>query len=105
MANFLISGKGELKMMTAEQAKEKTKERLRVLAEEFILNKIGIPMQAAIDSGRFFCVVSFDGVPNPKVTGPEVVKILEKNGYKAEHIFIENQRDRENSIRIKWGDD
>ena len=89
-------------MITAEQAKEKTKERLRVIAEEFILNKTGIPMQAAIDNGRFFCKVDFSGVPNPEATGEEVVKILEKNGYEAEHVFIETHQCNENYILIKW---
>ena len=95
-------------MITAAQAKEKTKERIRTLAEEFVTNFVGMPIQNAIDKGKFFTKVTLagkdiDGVDN-KVLGSEVVKILEESGFKAEHVLIDNQRDSENYIMIKWED-
>ena len=95
-------------MITAAQAKEKTKERIRTLAEEFVINFVGMPIQNAIDKGKFFTQVTLagkdiDGVDN-KVLGSEVVKILEESGFKAEHILIDNHRDSANYITIKWED-
>ena len=93
-------------MITAAQAKEKTKERLRVMADEFIINYTSIPIQKAIDNGRFFTKVSFDGKCCPdadaKALGEEVVKLLEEHGFEAEHFFINDQRDSANYIIIKW---
>ena len=72
-------------MITAAQAREKTKERLRVLAEEFILNYTGLPIQNAIDNGRFFTKVPFDGKScsdaNTEVLGEKVVELLEEKGF------------------------
>lgn len=89
-------------MMTATQAKEKTKERLRVIAEEFITNNVGVPIQEAIDNGRFFCTVSFKGVPDPEQTGEEVVRLLKLLDYEAEHVYYDGPNGYENYILIKW---
>ena len=90
-------------MITAHEAREKTKERLRVIAEEFIVNNTGVPIQEAIDNGKFLCTVSFEGVPNPEPTGEEVVRLLEERGFKAEHIYYD-QISYDNYILIKWED-
>lgn len=89
-------------MMTAEQAKEKTKERIRVIAEEFILNNTGVPIQNAIDNGHFFTHVSFKGVPNPEAVGPMVVELLEQYGFEAEHVYYDGPNSYDNYITIKW---
>lgn len=93
-------------MITAAQAKEKTKERLRVLAEEFIINYTGIPIQNAIDNGRFHTKVSFDGKhcsdSNIEALGAEVVKQLLEKGFEAEHIYYDGPNGYDNSIFIKW---
>ena len=86
-------------MMTAAQAKEKTKERLRVLAEEFILNNVGIPLQDAIDAGEFLCSVLFVG--NEKL-GAEVVSKLQDQGYVAKHVYYDNTNGYANYISIEW---
>ena len=95
-------------MITAAQAREKTKERIRMLAQEFILNFTGMPIQNAINKGRFFTEVPLEGKDyaevNMEVLGAEVVKLLEEQGFEAEHIYIDNQHDRANYISIKWED-
>lgn len=92
-------------MMTAAQAKVKTQERLRVIADEFITNNVGVPLQEAIDSGRFYCTVAFEGVPSPEKTGVEVVRLLEERGYEAEHVYYDGPNGYDNYIIIKWEDD
>lgn len=89
-------------MMTAEQAKVKTQARLKVIAEEFILNNVGVPLQDAIDAGRFHCTVSFE---DSEKTGEEVVRQLKEQGYEAEHVYYDGPNGYENYILIKWGDD
>lgn len=94
-------------MITAAQAKEQTKERIRTLAQEFVTNFVGMPIQNAINKGRFFTKVALAGKDvsevDTKVLGEEVVKILSESGFKAEHVFTEGPR-AENYIRIKWED-
>ena len=94
-------------MITAAQAKEKTKERIRTLAREFILNFVGMPIQNAINKGRFFTKVVLEGKDisevDKKVLGEEVVTILSESGFKAEHVFTEGPC-AENYISIKWED-
>ena len=95
-------------MITAAQAKEKTKERLRVIAEEFVLNYTGIPIQNAIDNGRFRTEVSFDGEfchdTNIVALGEKVVELLEEQGFKAEHVYYDGPNGYDNYILIKWED-
>ncbi len=105
MAKFLISGKGELKMMTAEQAKEKTKERLTQMAKEFITNCAEPAIEEATKSGKFVATPDFMGIVNSEATGEEVVKLLEKEGFEAEHVMYDNLNGCANYILIKWGDD
>jgi hypothetical protein len=89
-------------MMTAAQAKVKTQERIKVLAAEFILNNVGVPLQDAIDTGAFRCSVYFEGNEN---LGAEVVSQLQEQGYTAEHVYYDNINGYANYISIKWGDD
>ena len=94
-------------MITAEQAKEKTKERIRVLAEEFIINYVGMLIQTAIDKGKFFTKVSLEGTDIAEVDlavlGEEVVKLLKERGYEAEHVY-DGPHGHDNHITIKWED-
>ena len=90
-------------MITAAQAKVKTQERLKRIAEEFILNNVGMVLQEAIDAGKFHCKVAFEG-PSPEHTGAEVVKLLEAQGYEAEHAYYDGPNGFANYICIKWED-
>ena len=89
-------------MLTATQAKQATLERLTTIAKEFIINDIGVPIQQAIDNGRFFAQVSFEKVPNPERTGAEVVRLLEEQGFQAEHVYYDGPGCYDNYILIKW---
>ena len=90
-------------MMTAAQAKEKTKERITQVAKEFIINVVEMTVDEAISMGRFHCTVTLKGVPSPKVTGAEIVNQLQDLGFIAEHISC--ALDSEGYIDIKWEDD
>lgn len=92
-------------MITAAQAKEKTNERITQIAQEFIINEVSIAISEAIRGGYFFATVSFEGVVNPEKTGPEVVKLLEADGYIAEHVYREDYgKAFDNYISIEWED-
>lgn len=95
-------------MITAAQAREETKERLRVLAQEFIVNNVGIPVQNAIDKGKFFTTVPFDGKKNSEANtealGKVVVSQLQDQGYIAEHVYYDGPNGYDNYILIKWGE-
>ena len=87
-------------MITAAQAKEKTKEIITQVAKEFITNCVDIAVDTAISFGRFHCTVNLKGVPSPKVTGAEIVSQLRDLGFAAEHINC--AIDTEGYIDIKW---
>lgn len=89
-------------MITAAQAKEKTKERITQVAKEFIINCAEPAVDEAISFGRFSCTVNLKGVPSPKVTGAEIVSQLQALGFKAEHISC--SLDPEGYIDIEWED-
>ena len=89
-------------MMTAAQAKEKTKERIIQAAKEFIINVVEMTVDEAISMGRFYCTVNLKGVPSPKVTGAEIVRQLQDLGFAAEHISC--PLDPEGYINIEWED-
>ena len=89
-------------MITAEQAKEKTKERITQVAKEFIINVVEMTVDEAISIGRFHCTVTLKGVPSPKVTGAEIVNQLQDLGFIAEHTSC--ALDYEGYIDIKWED-
>ena len=88
--------------MTAEQAKEKTKERITQVAKEFIINSVEPAVDEAISFGRFSCTVNLKGVPSPTVTGGEVVSQLQDLGFVVTHTHC--SMDLEGYIDIKWGD-
>ena len=89
-------------MITAEQAKEQTMERITQVAKEFITNEVSQAVQQAIDFGRFYCTVNLKGVHNPSVVGAEVVNQLQALGFEAEHISC--ALDHDGYIDIKWED-
>jgi hypothetical protein len=92
-------------MITANEARAATNDRLVIMAKEFIINNVGMPLREAINKGHFQTTVSFEGVPNPEKTGEEVVRQLEEQGYEAEHVYYDNVNGYDNYILIKWGDD
>lgn len=92
-------------MITAKEARAATNDRLVVMAKDFINNNIGIPIQDAIDNGHFYTTVSFEGVPNPEKVGAEVVRQLELEGFKAEHVYYDGPNGYDNYILIKWEDE
>ena len=92
-------------MITAAQAKQKTMEKITQIAKEFILNRAEQAIDEAIAEGKFKATPSFDGVPSPEVTGEEVLKLLQEQGYEAEHVCYDNINGYANYILIKWGDD
>lgn len=89
-------------MITAAQAKEKTKERITQVAKEFITNCVDTAVDEAISFGRFHCTVTLKGVPSPKVTGAEIVSQLQDLGFVAEHVSC--PINTEGYIDIKWED-
>jgi hypothetical protein len=92
-------------MITAKEALAATNDRLVVMAKEFIINNVGMPIREAINNGRFHTTVSFEGVPSPGKTGAEVVRQLKEQGFEAEHVYFDNVNGYDNYILIKWGDD
>ena len=89
-------------MMTATQAKEKTTERLQQLAKEYITNIAEPAIDQAIKNGRFYVTPSFKEVINPEQTGVEVVKLLQAQGFEAEHVYYDGAHGYDNYILIKW---
>ena len=89
-------------MITAAQAKEKTMERITMIAKEVITNEVSQEVQKAIDMGRFFCTVSLKGINNPSVVGADIVSQLQALGFEAEHISC--ALDHDGYIDIKWED-
>lgn len=92
-------------MITAKEALAATNDRLVIMAKEFIINNVGVPIREAINNGRFHTTVSFEGVPSPEKTGAEVVRQLKEQGFEAEHVYFDNVNGYDNYILIKWGDD
>ena len=92
-------------MITAKEALAATNDRLVVMAKEFIINNVGMPIREAINNGRFHTTVSFEGVPSPEKTGAEVVRQLKEQGFESEHVYYDNVNGYNNYILIKWGDD
>ena len=86
-------------MITAAQAKEKTKERITQVAKEFITNEVCTAIENAISYGRFSCTVNLKGLVSPKATGAEIVSQLQDLGYVAACAI-----DPEGYIDIKWGE-
>lgn len=65
-------------MITATQAKEKTKERITQVAKEFITNEVERAVDTAIGFGQFSCTVNHTHtVPFQEV----VIELLEKEGF------------------------
>ena len=92
-------------MITSNEARVATIDRLAVMAKEFIINNVGMPIREAINSGHFRTTVSFEGVPSPEKTGEEVVRQLKEQGFEAEHVYYDGPNGYDNYILIKWGDD
>lgn len=93
-------------MTNANQARIATEARIHCLAREFRVNNVEPKIQAAIDEGHFFCNVSLTGyacdIPNPQKVGPELVKILEGEGFKATFSYCDNGPRMEAYVTIDW---
>lgn len=93
-------------MITAYEARKATEERLKVLAKEFVANKAGQYIQKAIDLGRYDTVINLvqldANLPTLEATAPEVVKLLQAQGFEAEFYMCEGPR-YEATITVKWG--
>lgn len=93
-------------MTNANQARLATEARIHGLAKEFRINKVEPKIQAAIDEGHFFCNVSLINLdydlPNPQKVGPELVKILEGEGFKATFSYCDNGPRTEAYVTIDW---
>jgi hypothetical protein len=94
-------------MITAKEARKATEERLRVLAKEFVLNKVDPHIRKAIDKGRSDTVVDLTNsdfsIPNLEFVGPEIVKLLNELGFDADFYICDGYR-YEANITVKWGD-
>ena len=92
-------------MITADEARKATEERLRVLAKEFVLNKVEPHIRKAIDRGRSDTVVDLTNsdLSNLEFVGPEIVKFLKELGFKADFYICDGYR-YEANITVKWGD-
>lgn len=88
-------------MITAAQAKEKTREKLQQLAKEYILNTVEPAIDEATKLGRFVAVTKYDGTKN---SGAEVVKLLEERGFYADHFIYDGPNGYDNQITVKWED-
>lgn len=65
-------------MLTAAQAREKTKERITQAAKEFLINEVEKAVDKAIGFGQFSCIVKHTHtVPFQEA----VVELLEKEGF------------------------
>lgn len=65
-------------MITATQAKEKTKERITQAAKEFLINEVERAVDTAIGFGQFSCTVKHTHtVPFQEA----VIELLEKKGF------------------------
>lgn len=91
-----------VKKMTAKEAKEKTMYKINQVAREFLINKADPVIEEACLRGRFCCTVDFDKEISPEVTGPEVVRLLQQKGFKADHVYYDGPNGYENSIVINW---
>ena len=94
-------------MITANEARKATEERLKVLAKEFVVNKADQYIQKAIDLGRYNTVINLvqldTDLPTLEATAPEVVKLLQAQGFEAEFYMCDGPR-YEAYITVKWGD-
>ena len=93
-------------MLTAQDARTLTEASIEKMAKEFIANCVQTKVQDATDDGHYFCSASLycidNNISNPKAVGPEVVKQLEKLGYKATFTYCDNGPRVEAYVTIDW---
>lgn len=92
-------------MITANELRKTTMHQVTVIAKEFILNTVEPSIRAAANKGRFFDTVSFEGVPERAATAKEVIRILEEQGFYAEHVYYDGPNGYDNYILVKWEED
>ena len=94
-------------MITAKEAKQLTDNRLNQLAKEYVLNYAQTIIRKAIDLGRYSVVLDLVNtkmdLPNVEAVGPEIVKLLEAQGFEAEFYISDGYR-YEAQVTVKWGD-
>lgn len=93
-------------MITAKEAKQLTDNRLNQLAAEYVLNYAQALIREAIDLGRYSVVLDLVNtkmnLSNVEVVGPEIVKLLEAQGFEAEFYVSDGYR-YEVQVIVKWG--
>lgn len=93
-------------MITAKEAKQLTDNRLNQLAAEYVLNYAQALIREAINLGRYSVVLDLVNtkmnLPNVEVIGPEIVKLLEAQGFEAEFYVSDGYR-YEVQVTVKWG--
>lgn len=92
-------------MITADELRKTSLHQITVIAKEFIINTVEPSIRAAASKGRFFDTVSFEGVPERTATAKEVVRILETQGFSAEHVYYDGPNGYDNYILVKWEED
>lgn len=92
-------------MITADELRKTSLHQITVIAKEFIINTVEPSIRAAASKGRFFDTVSFEGVPERTATAKEVVRILETQGFLAEHVYYDGPNGYDNYILVKWEED
>ena len=94
-------------MITAKEAKQLTDNRLNQLAKEYVLNYAQTIIRKAIGLGRYSAVLDFVNTKmdlhNIEVVGPEIVKLLEAQGFEAEFYMSDGYR-YEAQVTVRWGD-
>lgn len=95
-------------MITANEARLATEERLKVLAKEYVVNYAETLIRKAIELGRYSAVLDLVNTTmkllNPEVVGPEIVKLLEAQGFEAEFYMTDDGHRYEAQVTVKWGE-
>lgn len=95
-------------MITAEEARLATEERLKTLAKEYIVNHAEPLIRKAIDLGRYYVVLDLADtkvdLPNCEEVGPTVVKLLEAQGFETKFHLSDNGLMYEVQVTVKWGE-
>lgn len=86
-------------MITAAQAREKSMEKITQIAKEFITNCAEPAISEAISEGRFKATPAFEGTD---IIGEEVVRLLQQEGFKVDHVYYDGPNGYYNYILIEW---
>lgn len=88
-------------MINAAEARELTLERTAITAKEFVEKNVAPAIESAARAGRFFDTITFE---DSEFMASEVIKVLEAEGFEAEHVYYDGPNGYSNYILVKWGD-